>query len=173
MHNIEDLYKLHSEQLRKTILRYTKNEDDADDVLQETFTRAYNNLDTFRDDSNVVTWLTRIAVNTAINFLDKQAREKTTPFLTDEEGEVLYPSSHQSLDSPESMLSQSEMIDAIWEAVETMPDIFAECVVLKDIHQLTEKEIAEKLDLQQNTVKTRIHRGREYIKSNIQPFLAP
>ena len=173
MHNIEDLYKLHSEQLRKTILRYVKNEDDADDVLQDTFERVHDKLDTFRDDSNIVTWLTSAAVNTAKNYLAKQAREKTTPFLTDEEGEVLYPSSHQSLDSPESMLSQSEMTDAIWESIKEMPDVFAECVVLKDIHQHTEKEIAEMLNLQLNTVKTRIHRGREYIKSNIRSFLAP
>lgn len=159
--------------LFRLILRLVTNQTEAEDVVQETFIKAYRALNQFRGDSAFYTWLYRIGVNTAKNFLDNQGRR--VPASTDtraeqmefyEEGENL-----RDIDTPESMLASKQIALTVNIAMDELPEDLRMALSLREIEGLSYDEIATVMDCPIGTVRSRIFRARESIAAKLRPLL--
>ncbi len=155
--------------------RLLNNYDDANDIAQEVFVRAYKNIGGFRKESSIFTWLYRITVNLSMNRLKVLNRErKRLDSLDDpvstEEGEVKKEiSANDPL--PSDILVQKERNELIQKALTSLDDEFRTILVLRDIKSLSYEEIAQILKINVGTVKSRLHRGRMMLKDKLQGVL--
>ena len=155
------IVKNYEEMVYNLALRLTSNKDEAEGVLQETFLRVLESLDTFRGDAQLGTWIYRIAANYALMRLRKRKRKFYTLDEYHLDGERDYAAFNRSIEeNPEAMLHNSELRRAMDEAIETLPPKFKSAFVLKDIQGFSLKEVADILDMNVATVKTHIHRAR-------------
>ena len=148
----------------KTLLRKIAeyaNGDDAADAAQEAFVSAWRALPFFREESNFATWLYRLATNASIDLLRREKRHRAPLSLDDEE---------QSVDvadetaSPDTLYEKKELREAVLRAMEGLSDEQRRILVLRELQQLSYQEIAEVLELDLGTVKTRIHRARKNLR---------
>lgn len=159
--------------LFRLVLRLVTNQTEAEDVVQETFIKAYRALNQFRGDSAFYTWLYRIGVNTAKNFLDNQGRRVPTSTDTSaeqmesyEEGENL-----RDIDTPESMLASKQIALTVNTAMDELPEDLRMALSLREIEGLSYDEIASVMDCPIGTVRSRIFRARESIATKLRPLL--
>jgi RNA polymerase sigma-70 factor (ECF subfamily) len=154
------------------ISRFVRNPQDALDVTQESFLKAYRALPNFRGDSAFYTWLYRIAVNTAKNFLALQARrpaEVEQEFLEIEQidgNNVLKDHA-----TPEHLLLTDEIQTTVASAIEQLPDDLRAAITLRELEGLSYEEIAAIMDCPIGTVRSRIFRAREAIDAKLAPLL--
>ena len=152
--------------------RFVKNWDDAADVAQDSFIKAYKGLANFRGDSAFYTWLYRIAVNTAKNHLVSAKRKSTTNALDAQEAEQYDGAALlRENDSPEKTVLTEELKQVIHEAIEALPDDLKEAVTLREFDGLSYDEIAEVMDCPIGTVRSRIFRARDAIDEKIKPLI--
>lgn len=152
-------------QLYSTALRMTRNASDAEDLVQETFLRAYRSFDRFEEGTNLRAWLFRIMTNTYINMYRKKQRQVQETELNDVEDLFLYRrlrwfDSGAIADSAENEMLAMFPEDAVRDAVEGLPEEYRVPVLLADVQGFSYKEIAEMLDIKIGTVMSRLHRGR-------------
>jgi RNA polymerase sigma-70 factor, ECF subfamily len=161
--------------LYSAALRMTRNPADAEDLVQETYLRAYRAFGTFREGTNLKAWLYRILTNTFINQYRAAKRRPEQVDLEDVEDLYLY----RRLGGLESALAgrgpEAEVIDripeaAVKEAVESLPEQFRMAVLLADVEGFAYKEIAEILDVPIGTVMSRLHRGRKLLQKRLWEF---
>jgi RNA polymerase sigma-70 factor (ECF subfamily) len=144
--------------------RLVGNEDDARDVVQEAYLRAYRGLRRFRGDCAVTTWLHRITVNAAARALERRSRSRVA--LLDESLDV--PDLRPERD-PESAASAADDRVRLVEALSGLPDGLRMVVVLRDIYDLSHKEIARQLGISQAAAKVRLHRARRALRETMFP----
>jgi RNA polymerase sigma-70 factor (ECF subfamily) len=155
------------------LLRITEDVKEAEDLTQETFLRALKSINKFRGDADLKTWLFRIAINQSRNrfrWWKRRKREKTIS-LDAPIGESQTPLGETfSGDSknPEENVLQKEKMDSLKKALQALPEIFREAVILCDIEGLSYEEIANTLDINLGTVKSRIARGREELRKKLE-----
>ncbi len=151
-------------QLYSAALRMTRNSSDAEDLVQDTYVRAYRGFGTFSDGTNLRAWLFRILTNTFINtYRAKQRRPQETE-LADVEDLYLYrriSGVEVAAQSAEDTLFDLFTDDEVKKALEELPEAFRLPVLLADVEQFSYKEIAEMLDIPIGTVMSRLHRGRK------------
>jgi RNA polymerase sigma-70 factor (ECF subfamily) len=148
---------------------------DTEDVVQETYVKAFENLAGFRGESSLATWLTRIAITEALG--RKRKRRPTADLrkvdMLDEQGEVrvlIFPGTR--IDSnPESEASRAEIRRLLERAVDDLPDSFRIVFVMREIEQMNVEETASQLDIPPETVKTRLHRARRMLREALQEKL--
>jgi RNA polymerase sigma-70 factor (ECF subfamily) len=156
------------------VSRYMRNQDDVPDVVQDAFIKAYRALPGFRGDSAFYTWLYRIAINCAKNFLLAKSRRPPAADLDAEIaeqtdlGEAL---TQRAL--PEDFLMRDEMEKAIWDAINGLPDDLRTAITLREIDGMSYEEIAAAMDCPVGTVRSRIFRAREAVDTLLQPYLNP
>jgi RNA polymerase sigma-70 factor (ECF subfamily) len=155
----------HSGGIYSMLLRLTENAEDAGDLTQETFMNAFRSIGKFRGESSIRTWLYRIAINRSRNrfrWWKSRRRSKTISIdsVRSEEDRPLHETLAGDTPDPEAKAISSERMYRLRETLLTLPDIFREAVILRDIEGLTYEEIAEVLDISIGTVKSRIARGR-------------
>ena len=159
--------------LFRLVVRLVSNQSEAEDVVQETFIKAYRALPQFRGDSAFYTWLYRIGINTARNFLD--ARGKQVPLSVDmraedfafhEEGEYL-----RDIETPESLLASKQVSQTVSMAMDELPDDLRTALSLREIEGLSYDEIASVMACPIGTVRSRIFRARESIATRLRPLL--
>lgn len=154
----------HMDSLYNFALRLTGNEDDANDLVQETYLRAFRFFDKFEKGSNCKAWLFRILKNTFINLYRKSSKE---PDKVDyEEIENYYENVKPSTTDDahlEKELFDNLLDDDITNALQSLPEDFRTVILLSDIEGLTYEEIAEFLDCPVGTVRSRLHRGRKML----------
>ena len=154
-------------QLYSAALRMTRNPADAEDVVQETFLKAYRAYDTFKAGTNLKAWLYRILTNTYINRYRKAQRRPSEVELQD-----LYlfkrigESSGASVSAEEEVLARFVDTD-VKQALESLPEHFRMPVLLADVEGFSYKEIAEILDIPIGTVMSRLHRGRKALQKKL------
>jgi RNA polymerase sigma-70 factor (ECF subfamily) len=161
----------HNRRLYRTARSVLKDEAEAEDVVQETYVRAFTHLDGFRGEAQLSTWLTRIALNEALGRL---RRRRITVGLEDidainDQGEarVIYlPSARQDSD-PEAAAARAEVRRLLERAVDQLPDPFRMVFVLRDIEEMSIEETASQLGLRPETVKTRLHRARRLLQQSL------
>ena len=159
--------------LVKLVTRYVRNPAEAEDIAQEAFIKAYRALPQFRGDSAFYTWLYRIAVNTAKNYLVAKGRRAptTTEFDSEEaegfeDGELL-----RDIATPDAELHTKQVARAVNEAVDTLPEELRTAITLREIEGLSYEEIAQMMNCPIGTVRSRIFRAREAIAEKIRPLL--
>ena len=159
-------------QLYGAALRMTRNAADAEDLLQDTFLRAYRGYGSFEEGTNLRAWLFRILTNTFINsYRAKQRRPQETD-LADVEDLYLYRRMPQiaASRSAEETLFELFTDDEVKEALERLPDAFRLPVLLADVQDFSYKEIAEMLEIPIGTVMSRLHRGRKALQKMLAEY---
>lgn len=140
-------------------MRVVRNSAIAEEIAQETFIRAFRGLADFRGDSQVRSWLYRIATNLSLNAVTRR-RE----YPSDSMPELLAP------DSPARQAISAELRQHIAEAIESLPDNLRRPLVLREIEHRTYEEIATELDIPLNTVRTRILRARHALRDKLEAW---
>ena len=154
-------------------LSYMKNEADAEDVAQEGFVRAFRKLSTFRAESKFSTWLISITINEARTRLRRQALVRMEPLdqLPDEDKAVSPALLRDWREIPSEAAERDEVRKLIQQAVETLPDIYRQVFVLRDVEELTIGETSEMLKISIPSVKVRLHRARLMLQKQLAPQL--
>lgn len=165
-----ELSKRHSRKLLLKIYRMTKNWQDAEDTLQESLMKAFTQLYTFESRASFSTWLTRIAINSALMLLRKKRRCRT---LSNEElmlgenlGEQLDPRDHR--ENPEQIYARRQAEDKLKKAMRRMRPIYRQVIELRGEHELQMSEIARSLCISQAAAKSRLLRARKELRRQIQ-----
>lgn len=171
----EALVGEHLDGLFGAALRLTRNRANAEDLLQETFLRAWRSFHTFRPGTNARAWLYRILMNAYIDGYRKTAREPEIVEQDDVDEFYLYSKVRESEEyrqagNPEEILFTRLMDADVKGALESLPDTFRGVVVLADIEGFSYKEIAEILDIPIGTVMSRLHRGRRQLEVKLWEY---
>ncbi|MBZ5623591.1 MAG: sigma-70 family RNA polymerase sigma factor [Acidobacteriia bacterium] len=147
----------------------TQNREDAEDVLQETFMKAYEHLDQFKGDSKFYTWIVRIAVNQALMKLRRRKTDKSVSLdETIDTGEDTITREVAAWDEdPEQRFSRGELGDILDSAVESLEPPYRSVFVLRDIEELSTEETAEALNLSVPAVKSRLLRARLQLREKL------
>ena len=160
--------------LYSAALRMTRNPADAEDLVQETYLRAYRGFPTFEDGTNLKAWLYRILTNTFINQYRAARRRPTQVDIDDIEDLYLYRrlrgAAAEGSETPESLVLDRMPDAAVKEAVEALPEQFRMAVLLADVEGFSYKQIAEILDIPIGTVMSRLHRGRKQLQKRLWEF---
>ncbi|WP_421241494.1 RNA polymerase sigma factor RpoE [Aeromonas enteropelogenes] len=166
------LVKKYQHKVVNLVARYVNNPGDVPDVAQEAFIKAYRALPTFRGESAFYTWLYRIAVNTAKNYLTSQGRRPPSSDVEADEaesyggGEAL-----QEVSTPENLALTDEIKRTVFAAIEVLPEDLRTAITLRELEGLSYEEIAEIMDCPVGTVRSRIFRAREAIDKKLQPLI--
>lgn len=162
----------HIDALKRTALRMTKNEADADDLVQEAFVKAYRFWDKFESGSNARAWLFKIMTNIFINDYRSKARAPQSVSVDDVDDNFIYGqlAAFPSVESPETELLAKIFDDDVKKAIEELPEDFRLVVVLSFLEGFSYQEIAEIANLQLGTVKSRLHRGRKLLQKQLLDY---
>lgn len=152
--------------------RYVKDPSEAQDVAQESFIKAYRALPNFRGDSAFYTWLYRIAINTAKNYLVSRNRRFTNYQVDVQDAEQVENAPQlKGMDTPELLLMNDEIISVVQDAIEKLPEEMKVAIMLREFEGLSYEEIAEAMECPVGTVRSRIFRAREAIDEKLGPLL--
>ena len=162
----EALVKEYEKNVYNLALRMTGNSEDAADMAQEAFIKAYNSLTAFRGDSKFSVWLYRIVSNVCLDFLRIRSRKQTVSLSTEnDDGEEVELDIADETHSPEQLLDRSLTRDAVRRGLAALPPDHREILLLREIQGLSYEEIADVLGLEAGTVKSRIFRARKKLCS--------
>lgn len=152
--------------------RYVKDPSEAQDVAQESFIKAYRAIGHFRGDSAFYTWLYRIAINTAKNYLVARSRRNTDYEIDIDDAEQIQNAPElKGMDTPEQQLLNEEILETIRTAIEKLPEEMRIAISLREFEGMSYEEIAETMDCPVGTVRSRIFRAREAINNKLDPLL--
>ena len=159
--------------LMRLISRLIRDQAEAEDVVQEAFIKAYRALPQFRGDSAFYTWLYRIGINTAKNYLVTQGRRAPTSTEADVEEAETFDDGDQlrDINTPESMLATKQIAETVNLAMEILPEELRIAITLREIEGLSYEDIAEAMHCPIGTVRSRIFRAREAIAEKLRPLL--
>ena len=145
---------------------------DIPDVVQESFIKAYRSIDSFRGDSAFYTWLYRIAVNTAKNYLTAQGRRPPNEDILAEDAESYDVGKNlRDVDTPENEILSNELKKIVFDTIKGLQEDLRTAITLRELEGLSYEEIAEIMDCPVGTVRSRIFRAREIIESKVKPLL--
>ena len=168
-----DILVLKYQQRVMSILsRYVRDASEVQDLAQETFIKAYRALATFRGDSAFYTWVYRIAINTAKNFIVAQGRRPPRDDVEASDAEQYDGADGlQENASPERLLLKDEIAEMVFSTIDELPEDLKMAITLREIEGLSYDEIAETMSCPIGTVRSRIFRARETIDEKIRPLL--
>lgn len=168
-----ELIRPHERSVYIIALSYMKNEADAEDVAQEAFIKAFRNLSTFRGDAKFSTWLISITLNEARNRLRQQGvvRTQSLDEPRDEGGAVSPALLRDWREIPSEAVEREEVRTLIRKAVETLPEIYRQVFLLRDVEELDVNETAQTLSISISNVKVRLHRARMMLQKELVPQL--
>ena len=166
------LVRKYQHKVVKLISRYIKDPEEALDVSQEAFIKAYRALPNFRGDSAFYTWMYRIAINTAKNYLVAQGRRLPNVDIEAQEAEQFEgESTLKEYATPERLLQRDEIQKTVFSTIEKLPEDLKTAIMLREIEGLSYEEIAEAMSCPVGTVRSRIFRAREAIDKSLKPLL--
>ncbi len=166
------LVKKYQHKIIKLISRYIRDPNEVFDVAQETFIKAYRALGRFRGESAFYTWLYRIAINTAKNYLVAQGRRPPdTDIEAEEAAQFEGAGALKDTDSPEHVVLKDEIEQTIFNAIEELPDELRAAITLRELEGMSYEEIAQSMECPIGTVRSRIFRAREAIDKKLRPLL--
>jgi len=175
----EVLVKEYEKNVYNLALRMTGNSEDAADMSQEAFIKAYNSLSSFRGDSKFSVWLYRIVSNVCLDYLRSRTRKPTVSLSTEnDDGEEIELDIADETQSPEFLFDRRLTRDAVRRGLAALPPDHREILLLREIQGLSYDEIAAALELEAGTVKSRIFRARKKLCSflikdgNIPEFIS-
>ncbi|OCW98540.1 RNA polymerase sigma factor RpoE [Alishewanella sp. HH-ZS] len=166
------LVKKYQHRIANLISRYVSNHGDVADVVQEAFIKAYRAIPGFRGESAFYTWLYRIAVNSAKNYLVANNRKPPASDVDAEDAEYFEGSDAlKEQDSPERLLLSEEIRQVVFGTIDKLPDELRTAITLRELEGLSYEEIAEVMECPIGTVRSRIFRAREAIDAQLKPLI--
>ena len=169
----ELLVEKYQRKLARLLSRFIRDPAEVEDVTQEAFIKAYRALPAFRGDSAFYTWLYRIGINTAKNYLMAMGRRAPTSTEVEaeeaegfEEGEQL-----RDINTPESLLLSNEIAETVNSTIEQLPEELRTAIQLREIEGMSYEDIAQVMNCPIGTVRSRIFRAREAIAERLRPLL--
>ncbi len=167
------LVNKYQRKLGRLLSRFIRDQAEVEDVTQEAFIKAYRALPSFRGDSAFYTWLYRIGINTAKNYL--MARGRRAPTSTEVEAEEAegYDEGEQlhDINTPESLLLSNEIAETVNATIEKLPEELRKAIQMREIEGMSYEDIAQAMDCPIGTVRSRIFRAREAIAEQLRPLL--
>ena len=167
------LVEKYQRKLARLLSRFIRDPAEVEDVTQEAFIKAYRALPAFRGDSAFYTWLYRIGINTAKNYLMALGRRAPTSTEVEaedaegfEEGEQL-----RDINTPESLLLSKEIAETVNATIERLPEELRKAIQMREIEGMSYEDIAQAMDCPIGTVRSRIFRAREAIAEQLRPLL--
>jgi RNA polymerase sigma-70 factor (ECF subfamily) len=159
--------------LARLLSRFIRDATEVEDVTQEAFIKAYRALPTFRGDSAFYTWLYRIGINTAKNYLAAMGRRAPTTTEIDSEEAEGYEDGEQlrDLNTPENQLMSRQVAETVNQTLESLPEELRSAITLREIEGLSYDDIADIMNCPIGTVRSRIFRAREAIAAKLRPLL--
>ncbi len=162
----------YQDRLYNAVYRMVGTEEDARDVTQETFLKAYENLERFRGAAGFYTWIFRIALNQVLSERRRRTRLRLVRSEADLGAPVASSQAGKLIDPPGAAMEKAETERAVGEALNSLDADHRVAVVLRDVEGLDYQAISEILDVPPGTVKSRIHRGRMMLREKLQGFMA-
>lgn len=155
------------------VSRFVRNHADAQDVTQDAFLKAYRALPNFRGESAFYTWMYRIAVNTAKNFLALQVSRRTSDMEQDasEMEQIDDTAALKDIDTPEHLLLTTEIQETVIKAIDALPEELRTAITLRELEGMSYEDIAEAMACPIGTVRSRIFRARESIDKLLEPLI--
>ncbi|PHS72007.1 MAG: RNA polymerase sigma factor RpoE [Cycloclasticus sp.] len=162
----------YQQRILQLVARYVRDPSEAQDVAQEAFIKAYKALPNFRGESAFYTWLYRISVNTAKNYLVARARRSSDKEVDVNDAEN-YEGAFQlkENDTPEHLALSEEIRQTVQQAIESLPEELKKAIRYRELEGMNYEEIAHKMDCPVGTVRSRIFRAREAIDKILKPLL--
>ena len=169
----DELIRRYQERVYATIYHMTSNHEDANDLAQETFIKAFRALPTFKGDSSFFTWVYRIAVNKTINFL-KQRKKRTQMSLDDLDFNAEHDPDLVALISdktPRRELNLAELQEKLNEAMQRLSEVHRLVVTLHDIQGMSHEEIGKIMDCNTGTVRSRLFYARQQLQAHLSDYM--
>jgi RNA polymerase sigma-70 factor (ECF subfamily) len=159
--------------IMRLLSRMIRDQSEIEDVAQEAFIKAYRALPQFRGESAFYTWLYRIAINTARNWLASSSRRPSAPnAVENEDGETFNETDNLSdISTPEAMFASREIAETVNAAIEGLPEELRTAIVLREIEGMSYEDIAQSMGCPIGTVRSRIFRAREAVAARLRPLL--
>jgi RNA polymerase sigma factor RpoE len=172
-HAFDQLVSKYQRKLGRLLSRYIRDSAEVEDVTQEAFIKAYRALPSFRGDSAFYTWLYRIGINTAKNYLVSLGRRAPTSTEFDSAEAETFESADllRDINTPESLLLSKQIGETVNSAMDSLPEELRTAIVLREIEGLSYDEIAAMMDCPIGTVRSRIFRAREAVAARLRPLL--
>ena len=169
----DQLVKEYQSPIRRFFLNLTCGDSElSDDLAQDTFIKAYTNIASFRNLSSFSTWLYRIAVNTAKNYLVAQGRRPPSSDVDAIEAENFESGGAlKEISNPENLMLSEELRQIVFRTIESLPEDLRMAITLRELDGLSYEEIAAIMDCPVGTVRSRIFRAREAIDNKVQPLI--
>jgi RNA polymerase sigma-70 factor, ECF subfamily len=172
---IRSIMRTNNRRLYRLARGILRDDSEAEDVVQETYVRAFTHLQDFRGDSSLATWLARIAMNEALGRLRRRRpgiEWTSLPPGALEAQIIQFPHSATSAD-PEKSMAQREIQQVVERAIDELPDVFRIVFITRVIEGMNVEETSEILGLKPETVKTRLHRARNLLRDNVEKKIGP
>ena len=167
------LVEKYQRKLARLLSRFIRDPAEVEDVTQEAFIKAYRALPAFRGDSAFYTWLYRIGINTAKNYLMALGRRAPTSTEVEAEDAEGYDEGEQlrDINTPESLLLSNEIAETVNATIEKLPEELRKAIQMREIEGMSYEDIAQAMDCPIGTVRSRIFRAREAIAEQLRPLL--
>jgi RNA polymerase sigma-70 factor (ECF subfamily) len=167
------LVEKYQRKLARLLSRFIRDPAEVEDVTQEAFIKAYRALPAFRGDSAFYTWLYRIGINTAKNYLMAMGRRAPTSTEIEAEEAEGFDEGEQlrDINTPESLLLSSEIANTVNATIEQLPEELRTAIQMREIEGMSYEDIAKAMDCPIGTVRSRIFRAREAIAEQLRPLL--
>ena len=166
------LYALYADKVFNTLISYTKNEEDAEELLQDVFVMVFNAADKFNFSSSVSTWIYRIAVNKSLDFLRKKNSQKRAAIFTSlntrNSGEVQYESF--DFNHPGIKLENKEDAQLLFRAIDALSENQKTAFILTQIEGLTQKEVADIMEQTRKSVESLVQRAKANLKKELSKY---
>lgn len=165
-----ELVDLYKDKIYHLAYRMLNNKHEAEDAVQETFLRVYTNLHRYDEQQKFSTWIFRIGTNHCIDRLRKRKHSAYSldAEMPDGEGNDYYSMLPGNEETPERQMILSETQIQIRKAIDALPEKYKSVVILRYLQDMSLQEISDVLDMPVTTVKTRVHRGREYLRKKLE-----
>ena len=169
----ELLVEKYQRKLARLLSRFIRDPAEVEDVTQEAFIKAYRALPAFRGDSAFYTWLYRIGINTAKNYLMAMGRRAPTSTEVEAEEAEGFEAGEQlrDINTPESVLLSKEIAETVNATIEKLPEELRKAIQMREIEGMSYEDIAQAMDCPIGTVRSRIFRAREAIAEQLRPLL--
>jgi RNA polymerase sigma-70 factor (ECF subfamily) len=162
-----ELYERHRMKLYRCALRIVRNPQDAEDLVQRSFQRAFTNLDRFREDSSFSTWMTRITINEALMLL-RQRRMRIPSSLSQPQSDTCELDIPDERPTPEQAFAEEELRSLVHEAISRLRSSLRSVVLLRELQGLTSAETARRLGLTVSAVKARTFHARRHLLRHLK-----
>jgi RNA polymerase sigma-70 factor (ECF subfamily) len=171
---VHELAERYGPRIYQLALRQMKNPEDAEEITQDVLVKVYRKIGAFRGDSALSSWIYRITFNTAMSRLRSSRLERATQHLErrddQDDGRPATAEPADWSQMPDEELLRAQLRRAVMAAIQDLPEIYRVPVVLRDIEGLTTQEASTRLHVKDQTLKSRLHRGRLLLRERLQAF---